>query len=213
MARAHESPRAMTAVLAVLGAASVAAGPVLGWPAAWGGRPFLARFLAPALASTAEAHGRALALGLQLAGLLAAAGGWALARWLYRDLEASAPAREAMATRLAQPHALLRAKLRLEPALVALARDPALDLAAACAWTDRHVVDRAVDLGGRAGRSLAAAGGFVDRALVDGAVNAVSAVALAGGRRLARLQTGRIGNYVLGITLGVVLLVVVAWFV
>jgi NADH-quinone oxidoreductase subunit L len=211
-ARAHEAPRAMTAVLALLGAASVAAGPVLGWPSVWGGHPFLARFLATALAPAPETHGRALALGLQIAGLLAAVGGWALARWLYRDLEASAPAREAMATRLARPHALLRSKLRLEPALVALARDPALDLAAACAWTDRNLVDRLVDLSGRAGRALAAAGGFVDHALVDGVVDAVSALALASGRRLARLQTGRIGNYVLGITLGVVLLVVVAWF-
>ena len=50
------------------------------------------------------------------------------------------------------------------------------------------------------------------RRVVDGAVNALSTAALAGGRRLGRLQTGRINNYVLGITLGVVILVAISWF-
>ena len=59
-----------------------------------------------------------------------------------------------------------------------------------------------------AGRRSAA---LVDRYLVDGAVNGISALTLAGGRRLQRVQTGRINHYVLGIALGAGLLVALTW--
>ena len=53
--------------------------------------------------------------------------------------------------------------------------------------------------------------GAMDRGVVDGAVNGVSTLVLAAGRRTARLQTGRIGTYVAGIAGGIAVLVVLAY--
>jgi NADH-quinone oxidoreductase subunit L len=87
----HESPRSMTAVLAVMAAAAVVSGPILGWPALWGGAPLLESFLAPVFAAVQPlvrfTHASAATeLGLQLASVLVALAGFALARALYRDL-------------------------------------------------------------------------------------------------------------------------------
>jgi NADH-quinone oxidoreductase subunit L len=50
--------------------------------------------------------------------------------------------------------------------------------------------------------------GWVDRYLVDGVVNALSAGALRAGDALRRLQTGHAQDYVYGVALGVLLLLV-----
>ncbi|HZI82291.1 MAG TPA: proton-conducting transporter membrane subunit, partial [Casimicrobiaceae bacterium] len=50
--------------------------------------------------------------------------------------------------------------------------------------------------------------GWVDRYLVDGVVNALSATALRAGDQLRRLQTGHPQDYVYGVALGVLLLLV-----
>jgi NADH-quinone oxidoreductase subunit L len=50
--------------------------------------------------------------------------------------------------------------------------------------------------------------GWVDRYLVDGVLNALSAGALRAGDRLRRLQTGHPQDYVYGVALGVLLLLV-----
>jgi len=50
--------------------------------------------------------------------------------------------------------------------------------------------------------------GWVDRYVVDGVLNALSAGALRAGDTLRRLQTGRAQDYVYGVALGVLLLLV-----
>jgi hypothetical protein len=50
--------------------------------------------------------------------------------------------------------------------------------------------------------------GWVDRYVVDGVLNALSADALRAGDALRRLQTGRAQDYVYGVALGVLLLLV-----
>ena len=51
--------------------------------------------------------------------------------------------------------------------------------------------------------------GWTDRYIVDGFLNVVSAWVVAGGDRLRRIQTGRAQDYVFGVALGV--LIVVIW--
>jgi NADH:ubiquinone oxidoreductase subunit 5 (subunit L)/multisubunit Na+/H+ antiporter MnhA subunit len=57
-------------------------------------------------------------------------------------------------------------------------------------------------IGGR----IAAAGWWFDREVVDGTVNAIGGDMIQAGRGLRRLQTGRVQNYALGITLGLIVM-------
>jgi len=77
------------------------------------------------------------------------------------------------------------------------------------AWFDANVVDGVVNLMGVVARGCAWVGGAIDTYFVDGAVNGVAWLFLSGGRQLRRVQTGRINNYVLGVVVGIVLLVVI----
>ena len=52
--------------------------------------------------------------------------------------------------------------------------------------------------------------GWIDRYLVDGLVNVASATTLRAGAELRRLQTGRAQDYLYGVTVGL-LLVLVFW--
>ena len=52
-------------------------------------------------------------------------------------------------------------------------------------------------------------GGLIDKYLVDGAVNGVADLILASGREIRKTQTGRVNNYVLGVVVGIVILVIV----
>ncbi len=63
---------------------------------------------------------------------------------------------------------------------------------------------------GAVARGVAWTTGAFDRFVVDGAVNTDADVVLGAGRSLRRTQTGRIKNNVLGVTLGLVLLVLLA---
>ena len=54
--------------------------------------------------------------------------------------------------------------------------------------------------------------GAVDYKLVDGAVNGVADTVIQAGRRMRRVQTGRINAYVTGVAFGVVFLLFVVWF-
>src|SRR2546428_10020024 len=78
----HESPKSMTYVLIALAAASVLAGFIFGWPAAWGGHgPLLEHWLFPSLPaqeSVPLAHaGRSTQVLFQFLGRRPAAGaGW-----------------------------------------------------------------------------------------------------------------------------------------
>ena len=64
------------------------------------------------------------------------------------------------------------------------------------------LVYRRVILG--ASRSI----GWVDRYIVDGILNVLSAWTLTAGDRLRRIQTGQAQDYVYGVALGVLLLMV-----
>jgi NADH-quinone oxidoreductase subunit L len=77
------------------------------------------------------------------------------------------------------------------------------------AWIDANVVDWLVNLMGKLALIVAWVGGLIDKYLVDGAVNGVANLILAGGREIRKTQTGRVNNYVLGVVVGIVILVIV----
>ena len=85
-------------------------------------------------------------------------------------------------------------------------------LTRALAWFDLRVVDGLVNATSWGLRMLAGVGGAIDRVFVDGAVNGVADTVIAAGRRVRRIQTGRINTYVMGIAFGVVVLLFVVWF-
>ena len=58
----------------------------------------------------------------------------------------------------------------------------------------------------RIGGRLAAAMWWFDREVVDGTVNGIGAVTGLTGRRLSRVQTGRVQNYALGIAIGLIVM-------
>jgi proton-translocating NADH-quinone oxidoreductase chain M len=212
----HESPASMTLPLLLLGAAAVLSGPVLGWPEPWGGHPLLERFLEAVLAPASEltrfqSTPRSWPYLLQAAGVLAALVGWALARELYQDLARSGARLQAWRVRADRLHRILWNKLYLDELYRALFVRSVEGLSRAATWIDRRLIDGLVGAVGRVATVLARAGGWLDGVVVDGAVNGIAALTLAGGRRLQRLQTGRINHYVVGIAVGAALLVVLSW--
>jgi NADH:ubiquinone oxidoreductase subunit 5 (subunit L)/multisubunit Na+/H+ antiporter MnhA subunit len=214
----HESPRSMTVVLVVLACLCLGVGWLAPPAAIFGQLPLFATWLEPvtnlsdaSFAGTrAWLEGRGLELGILLGSLGAALLGWLVARALYRDLDASEPKLAAWRTRYAALHALVFDKFRIDELYAATWLRAFATLTRAADWLDRHVIDGVVHALAATARGAAGLSGVLDRYLVDGAVNGVAEATLAGGRALRRVQTGRINNYVLGIALGVVILVLMA---
>jgi NADH-quinone oxidoreductase subunit L len=69
-------------------------------------------------------------------------------------------------------------------------------------WFDELYDLLFVRIGGRVAEAL----WWFDREVVDGTVNAVGALTRGSGSRLARVQTGRVQNYALGIALGLIVM-------
>jgi NADH-quinone oxidoreductase subunit L len=59
----------------------------------------------------------------------------------------------------------------------------------------------------RIGGRVAEATAWFDREVVDGIVNDIGSVTRAAGRNLSRIQTGRVQNYALGITIGLIVMI------
>jgi NADH-quinone oxidoreductase subunit L len=212
----HESPPSMLVPLLVLAVAAIVVGPVLGWPELWGGHPLLEHFLAPVLEPAAVVSKfrwapRALPLSLQAGGVLVALAGFAAARALYKDVAATGERLAAWRTRWNGVHRWLWNQLYVDEFYRQLFVGPVRDVSRTLTWVDGRLIDGAVNGLARLAAGVAGVAGWFDRVVIDGAVNGVSAVLLAGGRRVQRLQTGRLNHYVLGIALGAAALVIAAW--
>jgi NADH-quinone oxidoreductase subunit L len=210
-AHVHESPRSMTWVLIALAAASLVVGPLMGLPELWSGRePLFARWLEPVtlptLASIPER--RALELTLMFASLVIAAGGWLAARMLYKNVAATEALLAGWRRRAPSLHAFALDAFRVDALYEATLVRGFRATAGAAAWFDAHVVDGIINGLGAMARAAAWITGAIDHYLVDGAVNGLAELLLGSGRALGRMQTGRINNYVLGVAVGVVLLIV-----
>jgi NADH-quinone oxidoreductase subunit L len=210
----HESPRVMTWVLWALAGACLVVGPLFGLPALLSGRePMLARLLEPvtqlsrAWLPTAAPH-RGLELGLMLASVTVAALGWIAARALYKDVTARDALLATLRSRFDRLHALAFDTFRVDELYDATIVRGVVRVARAAAWFDAHIVDGIIRALGAIARGAGLITGAIDAYLVDGAVNGVANLLLGGGRALRRVQTGRVNNYVLGVAVGVVVLIV-----
>jgi NADH-quinone oxidoreductase subunit L len=195
----HESPRVMTVPLWLLAIPSAVLGIVLTWPGPPLGPLFgidaqgpLASYLTPIFEAGEELLGHQVA-GFQLLGidgvlivvsvLVAVAG--MVGAWRLFGVEIGrlrAPAQPQVVQRLTNRfHFLYRASANKW-------------------WFDdiNHVLF--VVIGGRVANGLA----WFDRNVVDGIVNGIGALTRRSGSGLARVQTGRVQNYALGIALGLI---------
>jgi len=214
----HESPKSITWVLWALAVAAIVVGPVLGLPALFTHKdPLLEQWLEPVTANGAyylagarsflESHG--LEMAFMLVSIGVATLGWLAARALYKDLAASEARLAAWKEQFRQVHALVYEKYRVDELYDRVVVRSFARCADALAWFDSRVVDGLVNLMGTITRAVAWADGMVDKYLVDGAVNGVAFLFLEGSRRIRRIQTGRVNNYVLGVVVGIIILVVI----
>jgi len=135
--------------------------------------------------------------------------GWFAARFLYRDAAATEARLAAWKEQYASVHRLVYEKYRVDELYQATVVRAFTGGAAAMAWFDANVVDWIVNLMGKIALGCAWVGGLIDKYLVDGAVNGVADLILASGREIRKTQTGRVNNYVLGVVVGIVILVIV----
>jgi NADH:ubiquinone oxidoreductase subunit 5 (subunit L)/multisubunit Na+/H+ antiporter MnhA subunit len=214
----HKASRRMRVSMLILAAGSVVVA-LLGWPRNWNpshAAPVMERWLQPVFASTVRFISfkdatPALDWGVQCAGLAAAVVGFLVARVLYLDAEKTTAWRQNVWHQFARTRIFISSGWGFDRLYRELAIAPARDFARATMWLDRRIFDPIVDATGALGMWIARVVGAFDRHVVDGSVNAVSHGVLAGGRRAARLQSGRIGVYVVGLTVGVAVLAVLAY--
>ena len=197
--RIHESPRVMTLPLWLLAIPSVVLGAILSWPGPplgplFGveGQGLLAGWLAPIFEHAEALLGHpegAFDLGgidgLLIAISIAVAVGGTLAAWRLFGVEIG----------------LLRVAGR--PSLVTQLSNRLWFLYRASAnkwWFDDINNLLFVVIGGRFANALA----WFDQHVVDGIVNGIGALTRRSGSDLARVQTGRVQNYALGIALGLI---------
>jgi NADH-quinone oxidoreductase subunit L len=208
----HESPRAMTWVLWFLAGGAVLAS-VLGLPR----HPAFAAWLAPVTEVAErvlgpETHHLGLEVGLALLSVGIAVAGILLARFFYAD-GAREARRDALRARWDRIHRVLFDKYYVDEAYQATAIRGTLSLSRGLGWFDLHVVDWAVNAMATLGRGLARAGGLIDLYIVDGLVNLVADSTLQAGRKVRRVQTGRINNYAYVVVAGAVALLFVTYLV
>jgi NADH:ubiquinone oxidoreductase subunit 5 (subunit L)/multisubunit Na+/H+ antiporter MnhA subunit len=98
----------------------------------------------------------------------------------------------------------LRGRARPELVRALAARVPFLYRASLNKWWFDDVNDLLfVRIGGRVADGAA----WFDREVVDGIVNGIGNATRSAGRNLARIQTGRVQNYALGITIGLIVMI------
>jgi NADH-quinone oxidoreductase subunit L len=195
----HESPRVMTVPLWLLAIPSVVLGAILSWPGPplgplFGveGEGLLASWLHPVFEHGQELLGHAEGAfdlagidGLLLAISIAVAVGGTLAAWRLFGVEIGP----------------LRGGGR--PSLVRQLTNRVAFLYRASAnkwWFDDINNLLFVVIGGRIANAMA----WFDRNVVDGIVNGIGALTRRSGSDLARVQTGRVQNYALGIAIGLI---------
>ena len=213
--KVHESPAAITWVLAVLAFLSTFAGVVFGFSThllGKHGEPLLEKWLHPVLqhadvSFTDPGLSFEYALMFLSVGLAIASYGVAKSRYganRARDWaaqESTAPLFEA-----------IQNKYWVDEIYQASVIAWVLKLRLILADMDRWVVDGIVNGAGVLGRGAAWVTGAIDKYLVDGAVNFVAEGTLAFGNRLRQVQTGRIQSYVYGLLGGVAFFSILQYF-
>ncbi|WP_437711976.1 NADH-quinone oxidoreductase subunit L [Sorangium sp. So ce448] len=213
--KVHESPPAITWVLAVLAVLSAFAGVVFGFSSHFvggHGEPLLEAWLHPVFAH-ADVSFRRHGLGLELALMALSVGGaivaFSRARARYGARRSPRWAEE---ERRLPGFQLLSNKYYVDEIYDATVVRAALSLRLFFAEMDRWIVDGIVNGVAVLARAAAWVTGAIDRYLVDGVVNLVAEGTLSAGAKLRSLQTGRIQSYVYFLLGGVALFSIVHYF-
>jgi NADH-quinone oxidoreductase subunit L len=224
----HESPRSMTWVLWFLAIGAVAIsliGSVFFVPAAiFHKTTWIESFLAPSTAAISDRfqgfwldkewmHNVTLEYGLMALSVVLAAVGIFGARFWYKDIAKTRDRMEWAKTNWRFIHRTVFNKYFVDEIYNATVVRGFMAISRGLAWFDLRVVDGLVNATSWGLRSVAAFFGAVDYKLVDGAVNGVADTVIGAGRRVRRVQSGRINAYVMGVAFGVVFLLFVVWFV
>ena len=213
--KVHESPAAITWVLATLAVLSTFAGALFGFSThiiGGHGEPLLEEWLHPVLAHSAahfEGRGLPLELGLMALSVGGAIGAWALARSRYGADRSPTWAKE---ERRIPGFLLMQNKYYVDEIYQATVVRAFMALRIVLAEMDRWIVDGIVNGLGVAVRGVAWVGGAIDTYIVDGLVNFVAEGTLEAGSKLRGLQTGRIQNYVYGLLGGVAFFAIIQYF-
>ena len=198
----HESPWTITLVLSILALGSILT-LFLGVPALWTGKaPLLEQWLEPALTAEVAFASKPHWMEWLFQGLGVGAGavGLFFAWLLYANNRSTVPAR--LKARFQGAWTVVYNKYYVDEAYDLLVVRPSLAWSAFLAWFDGHIIDWLVNFAGSVARGFAGIDNWIDKYFVDGAVNALAAVTVEGGRSLRRIQTGRIQTYLYGALAG-----------
>jgi NADH-quinone oxidoreductase subunit L len=213
--KVHESPAAITYVLATLALLSTVAGVAFGFSSHFvggHGEPILEQWLHPVVAhATTYFHQRSL--GFEYVLMATSVGGailsWAIARKRYGEKRSPNWAAEEQKL---PGFTLLQNKYYVDEIYQATIIRAFLWLRIVFAEMDRWIVDGAVNAFSVGARGAAWVTGAIDTYLVDGAVNFVAEGTLKAGGKLRTIQTGRIQNYVYGLLGGVAFFGILQYF-
>jgi NADH-quinone oxidoreductase subunit L len=193
----HESPATMTLPLIVLAAGSAAVG-FLGVPHVLHflhlPEDLFGRWLAPVVAAplsaggshAAEAFLMALSVAVALVGIAAA--------WRVYAGRRGEPARD-FAERHPHLYDLVLHKYKVDEMYDAQVVQRLLRLNERVGVFDNEVIDGAVNLAARGGSGASRSAGVVDNDVVDAAINAAANATQAMGRKVRRIQSGNIRDY------------------
>ncbi|WP_437673745.1 NADH-quinone oxidoreductase subunit L [Sorangium sp. So ce131] len=211
----HESPPAITGVLAILAFFSAVSGVALGFSSHFvggHGEPLLEAWLAPVFARadvSFERHGLGLELALMALSVAGAFAAYSAARARYGARRAASWAED---ERRLPGYRLLSNRYYVDEIYAATVVRAVMALRLFFADIDRWIVDGIVNGVAVLARAAAWVTGAIDRTLVDGVVNLVAEGTLSAGERLRSLQTGRIQSYLYFLLGGVALVSIVHYF-
>jgi len=220
-----ESPKSVTIPLMVLAFLSAFAG-YLGMPKLFHALPnFLEHWLEPIFEHSMKhnihlrhmSHEHAWEWGLMAFSISLVAIGWLTARKFYRnnplleDDPNNIPARLLKNPALAFMHEVLYNKWFVDEIYFALFINNLLRLNNFLSWFDGKVVDGIVNLSSWVVRIIAFFYGAIDKYIVDGLVRGVSFTTIFTGNKVTKLQTGRLQTYVVGLSAGLVLIMIVRY--
>ena len=206
----HESPRAMTWVLAALAFLAIVLG-FVGVPAVLGGSNHFHHFLHPVLPKYAEdalqfAHYPHVVEYLAMAFTICIGlGGLFLGYKMYWNRYNET---EWLAKISPRAHHFLVWKYKIDEAYDWAVKLPLIRGCANLARFDNNVIDGCVNLAGRVVRGVSYIDAWIDARLVDGSVNLVGDWVQDISRALRTLQTGRIQSYAYGLMAGLVSLLI-----
>jgi NADH-quinone oxidoreductase subunit L len=218
-----ESPKSVTIPLMILAGLAAVAG-FIGMPHLFHALPnFLEHWLEPVFEVSTEhihlKHGMAHAVGLEWIlmsiSVFLAVVGWLTAKRLYNrnplveDDPNNIPAK--LKRKFAYIHEILFQKYFVDELYHFFIVANLLRLNNALAWFDGRIIDGIVNTSAMVVKLFAFFNGAIDKYIVDGMVKGVGNTIFTLNKRVSALQTGRIQTYVIGMSAGLVLIIIVRY--